>query len=109
MQEQDKKIIQDFEQRIPLKAKNHLKKLILFGSRAAGIAAEDSDLDLAALVDEKTTEIEAILEDIAYDVMWDNDFRPIISLKVFSEAHFKNAVARGFSFYRNVEKTGISL
>ena len=70
---------------------------------------KDSDLDLVALVDEKNSEIENILDDVAYDVMWDYDFQPIISLKVFSEAHFKSAVERGFSFYRNVEKNGISL
>ena len=109
MQERDKRIIIDFEQRIPVEIRNHLIRLIVFGSRATGQAAEDSDLDLAALVDEKTPEIETVLDDVAYDVMWDYDFRPIISLKIFSEAHFKSAIARGFSFYRNVEKNGISL
>ena len=70
---------------------------------------KDSDLDLIVLVDEKNSEIENKLDDIAYNVMWDYDFNPIISLKIFSEAHFKSAVERGFSFYRNVEKKGISL
>jgi predicted nucleotidyltransferase len=109
MQERDKRIIADFERRIPVEVKHHIKRLILFGSRATGQALEDSDLDLAALVDEKNTEIETILDDVAYNVMWDYDFRPIISLKIFSESDFKRSVERGFSFYKNVEKRGISL
>lgn len=66
-----------------------------------------STLLVIALVDEKTSEIEKQLEDTAYQVMWDHDFKPIISLKVFSESKFYGAFTRGFSFYRHVEKEGI--
>ena len=82
-------------------------RLIVFGSRARGGASEDSDLDVIALLDVKTPEIERRLEDIAYQVMWDHDFRPIISLKVFEDAGFRSAVDRGFSFYRQIEKEGV--
>ena len=83
--------------------------MILFGSRARGHAPEDSDLDLVALVDDKTPELEQAIDDVAYSVMWDHDFKPTISLKVFAEDRFNNAVARGYSFYRNVMREGIVL
>jgi len=108
MKEQDRKIILEFRSRLSADLQKRLKKLILYGSRARGDGMEDSDLDLVALVDEKTPEIESALDEIAYGVMWDHDFGPVISLKVFSEARFRNATEKGLSFYKHVEREGIS-
>jgi len=101
MEEEDRQLVLELKSRLSDDVLRHLKKLVLFGSRARGEGAEDSDLDLVALVDEKNTEIESEL--------WDHDFRPIISLKVFAESRFRHAVEEGYSFYRNVEREGIAL
>lgn len=106
MDEKIKALMLDFKNRLPLDLKGHLKQLIVFGSWARGDAKEDSDLDVIALVDEKNSVIEKELDDIIYQVMWDHDFKPIISFKVFTESRFYNAVKRGFSFYRYVQKEG---
>lgn len=107
MTERDKKIISEFKQRLAREMPGDIKKLIIFGSRAGGTAAEESDLDMIAFVIDKTPEIEKKMEDIAYAVMWDYDFKPIISLKVFTESQFNKARAKGFSFYKHIEKEGI--
>ena len=107
MTQSDRQIIEELRRRLPADALLHIRQMILFGSRARGDATEDSDLDLVALVDEKTPELERALDDIAYNVMWDHDFKPIISLKVFAESRFLNAVRNGYSFYRNVMHDGI--
>jgi predicted nucleotidyltransferase len=109
MKERDKELILEFKRRLPIELERRLRKLIVFGSRVKGEATEDSDLDIIALVDEKTTEIEKKLEDIAYQVMWDHDFKPMISLKVVEESQYYNALNKGFSFYRHVEKEGVSV
>lgn len=109
MKKKDRALMLDFKGRLPKETEWHLKRLMVFGSRVRGNASEDSDLDAVALVDEKTFEIERKLEDVAYQVMWDHDFKPIISLKVFAESQFNNALKNGFSFYKYVEKEGISL
>ncbi|MEW6621094.1 MAG: nucleotidyltransferase domain-containing protein [bacterium] len=109
MNERDKSLILDFKRGISHEISQHIRRLIVFGSRVEGKAKEDSDLDLLALVDEKTPEIEKELEDIAYQVMWDYDFKPIISLKVFEESCFYNALKKGFSFYQYVEKEGVPI
>jgi len=83
------------------------KKCIVYGSRARGKSNEESDLDILMLVDEKRTEIEQRLEDAAYQIMWNHKFSPIISLKIFAENKFNQALKEGFSFYRNVEQEGI--
>lgn len=107
MNERDRSLIMDFKSRMPADMVPHIRRLIVFGSRVRGGAPEDSDLDLVVLVDEKTPELERQLDDIVYDVMWDHDFKPIISLKVFSESHFSDALSKGFSFYRHVDREGV--
>ncbi len=107
MKKQDRMIVLELKKRLSADLQKRVIKFIAYGSRARGVDAEDSDLDLVALVDEKTPEIERALDDLAYGVMWDYDFKPVISLKVFSEARFRNSTEKGMSFYRHVEKEGI--
>jgi len=107
MGELDKQLVAELKGLLPAEVLRHLRLMILYGSRARGDAAEDADLDLVALVDEKTPELEEALDEIAYKVMWEHDFKPIISLKVFSEERFRESVSKGSSFYRNVEREGI--
>jgi len=109
MNERDKAIISGFKNSLAPETARHIRRLIVFGSRARGTAEEDSDLDIVVLLDEKTPEIERKLDDAVYQVMWDYDFKPIVSLKVFSEAHFNHAVSQGFSFYQHVAREGVSL
>jgi predicted nucleotidyltransferase len=107
--ERDKELITEFKKRLSSELGNHLRRIIVFGSRARGDEADESDLDIVALVDEKSKDIERRLEDIVYQVMWDYDFKPIISLKVFSESQFNNALSKGFSFYRHVQQEGVAV
>jgi len=109
MDEKDRALIEEFKRRLPSDIQGRVKRLIVFGSRATGESAEHSDLDLIALVDTRTPDIEKRLEDIAYQVMWDYDFKPIISLKVLTETQFNNALGKGFSFYRHVQQEGVSV
>ena len=107
MNAQDRQILMDLKARISAAIPLQLHRLIVFGSRARGDAAPDSDLDVVALVDARAPDLERRLDDIAYAVMWDHDFRPIISLKVFSESQFETAAQKGFSFYRHVMLEGV--
>ena len=98
MDEKDKSLIIDFKKRISVEIEKHVRKIIVFGSRVKGNAAEDSDLDVVVLIDGKNPDVEKSLEDIAYNIMWEHDFNPIISLKIFVESEFNEAVYKGFSF-----------
>ena len=109
MGEQDRALIEEFKRRLPTDIVPHIRQMIMYGSRARGDAGQDSDLDLVALVDENSSSLEQKLDEIAYNLMWDHDFKPIISLKVFSEERFRSAAARGYSYYRNIEREGITV
>lgn len=109
MSELDRALVEELKKRLPADVLRHVRQMIIYGSRARDESTEDSDLDLVALVDEKTPELESALDEIAYNVMWDHDFKPIISLKVFAEERFRSAAAQGFSYYRNVAREGIAV
>jgi predicted nucleotidyltransferase len=109
MTERDRDLILELRERLPTEVVAHIKRVIAFGSRIRGQDQEASDLDLLILVDQKSPEVEMKIEDVAYKVMWDHDFRPIISIKVFTDAHYQKFLGEGFSFFRNIEREGVSL
>lgn len=109
MDERDRSLILEFKRRLPADVTAHIQKVVAFGSRVRGEGEEDSDLDLLILVDQKTSELEGKIEDIAYQVMWDHDFKPIMSIKVYTEVGYRNFLREGFSFYKNIEREGVSL
>jgi predicted nucleotidyltransferase len=109
MDEKDRNLILEFKRRLPGDVIHCVRKVIAFGSRVRGQGEEDSDLDLLILVDRKAPELESKIEDIAYQVMWDHDFKPIISIKVFTEAGYLNSLKEGFSFYKTIDREGITL
>jgi predicted nucleotidyltransferase len=90
-------------------ARDRLEAVIVFGSQAWGGATPESDLDIAVLVRECTPELEAALLEAAYQIMWDHDFIPLISLRVFDADSFATYREKGFSFYRKIAQEGLSL
>ena len=107
MDNKGRELLEDFKNRLPSDLRGHLEKLIVFGSRAGGTHNDDSDLDIAVIVDRKNYEIEKRFEDIAYAVMWDNDFKTMLSIKVLEASKFHDAVSKGYSFYRHIESDGV--
>ncbi len=39
--------------------------------------------------------------------MWECDFQLLLSLKILSLADYEDRLAKGYSFYQNVEREGI--
>ena len=83
--------------------------IIVYGSYARGEESEDSDLDILIVTREKDEDMERHVDNIVYDAMWEHDFNPILSVQLITEEHFKKLRNIGSSFYRNIEKEGISL
>jgi len=72
-------------------------------------ACKVTALGSKSYVTRKNAALEQRLDEIAYNLMWDHYFKPIISLKVFSEERFRSAAAKGYSYYRTIEREGITV
>jgi predicted nucleotidyltransferase len=102
-------LVHNLKKRLEEVAGEKLQAVIVYGSRAWGHPEPDSDLDVAAIVRDCTPQLEGALLEAAYQVMWDHDFTPLISLKVFDAGNFAAHREKGFSFYRKVAEEGITL
>jgi len=107
--ESDRLLIEELKRRLQEMAPDRIQSVIVYGSRVWGQPGPDSDLDVAVIVRGLTPELEEALHEAAYRVMWDHDFAPLISLKVFEAAKFATLQEKGFSFYRKVVQEGIPL
>ena len=109
LSQMDQNIIRVLKHLLADLAGDRLQSIIAYGSRVWGVADPESDLDVAVLVRDCTPELEAAILEAAYQVMWDHDFIPLISLKVFDADSFAACQEKGFSFYRKVAQEGLSL
>ena len=48
-------------------------------------------------------------DDIAYKIMWDSDFAPLLSVYVVSEEHFNFIKTLRTGFYESIEEEGIEV
>lgn len=82
---------------------SHLRRIVLFGSRARGDARADSDYDLLVVVDEVTRKVENVIDDIAGEMLC--QFGAVISAFPTSESVTQS---RKYSpFLINVSKEGV--
>lgn len=103
------KIIHDLKHRLAKAAGNRLQSVIVYGSRVWGKPDSESDLDVAVIVRDCSPQLQEDLLEAAYQVMWDHDFTPIISLTIFDSKNFAACLEKGYSFYRKVAQEGIAL
>ncbi|MBI3799713.1 MAG: nucleotidyltransferase domain-containing protein [Deltaproteobacteria bacterium] len=109
MRPEVKDLLQEFQKRIPAAMHLHIRQLILFGSAAREEDQPESDVDVLVLLDEKSQEREGALREAAYQAMWVCDFRRLLSLKILSLTEYEDRLAKGYSFYQNVEREGVPL
>lgn len=109
MRPEVKSLLQEFQERIPESARPHIRQLILFGSAAREEDQLESDVDILVLLGEKSQETEEALREAAYQAMWACDFRRLLSLKILSFTEYEDRLAKGYSFYQNVEREGVPL
>ncbi len=105
----DRNILFQLKRRLQEIAGDRLQAVIAYGSRARGEAGPDSDLDIAVIVEGKTPELEAACGEAVYQIMWDHDFAPFISMHIFEAGKFNTFQQAGYSFYRRVAQEGIAV
>ncbi|HNR12217.1 MAG TPA: nucleotidyltransferase domain-containing protein [Thermodesulfobacteriota bacterium] len=88
-----------------LLGKLHVVHLILFGSRARGDAAPDSDMDIVVVLDQRTSEAEEYVSDCAWEAGVDDGI--VVCPIVYSVAEWEQSPLRYSSFVRTVQQEGI--
>ncbi len=59
-------IIDEYPLRLQERLKDHVKKVILFGSRARGDFSQSSDYDFAIIVDHRDKKTEDAIDEVRY-------------------------------------------
>jgi len=99
-------ILNQFKERTERVYGKKLKRIILYGSYARGMASKDSDIDLMIVLSEMESafsEIERLTE-IKFDISLNYDV--VISTNPVSEESFLKS---GTPYFKNVAKDGIAI
>ena len=99
------KISIEFAKRVRNRFKSHLKKIILFGSRARGNFYEGSDYDFLIVLDERKKVYENILLNIGVDFL--NKYDILIGDIIYDEKEWE--MRKRFPIGLNILKEGIEL
>ncbi len=85
---------------------NNLVSLILYGSVARGTATEDSDIDIAVIVNVDDRDMYDRLQDVVVDL--DLEYDQVIATSLI-ENHKYEQWKSVLPYYRNIENEGIKL
>ena len=100
-------IIKEFKTALVSQFDGEVLKIVVFGSYVRGEETSESDLDILVVV--KNKELEKKIDDIAYKIMWNFDFAPLLSVYVVSEEHFNYIKKIRTGFYESIEEEGIEV
>jgi len=98
-------IIDYFVKELKKKLNNHLKQIILFGSRARGDETFDSDYDCLIVVDDVSNKIKNIIDETTGKTLF--KYNAVISAFPYSEKELKSQKYNPFLL--NIEREGILL
>ncbi|HMR68459.1 MAG TPA: nucleotidyltransferase domain-containing protein [Anaerolineae bacterium] len=105
--DQDRRIALAFIDKLRQHFPSQLVTVILFGSRARGEAAPDSDMDLLVVLTEVGSETQRRVSDLAVEIWLDHGV--FLTTLVWSQAHWRQAAQLPTSLYRNIDREGIEL
>jgi predicted nucleotidyltransferase len=86
---------------------DNVQTILLFGSRARGEAAPDSDMDLLVVVSDASPDIVRAIRYLAVDVWLKYDI--YLSTRVWSQKHWQQLGNLQTLLYRNILRDGVPL
>ena len=99
------KISQEFANNLRKKLRNHVKEIILFGSRARGDFTKGSDYDILIVLDERKKAYEKVLLEIGVDFL--NKYDVLIGDIIYDEKEWERR--KQYPLGLNIMKEGIEL
>ena len=98
--------VEILKEKIPLNMKNHVKKIVIYGSCARGDYTENSDIDVAILTDCDRLQVKKyddLLMDIVTDIAMETNI--IVEYTCIPENEFMEKKA-WYAYFKNIEKEG---
>jgi predicted nucleotidyltransferase len=99
--------LQAFNQRLLSELGKQLRQVILFGSKARGDSALDSDIDVLILADEEGRQVRKTISKISSQIGLDYDV--CLGALLIANKRWQQMSSERFSLCRNVERDGILL
>jgi len=105
--EKERQVVIEFVQRVRQRFDGQLATVVLFGSRARGQAAPDSDMDVLVVMSSAGPEIRKEIRHLAVEVWLKHGI--YLSTRVWSQAHWRKLEELQTLLYRNIRRDGIDL
>ena len=86
--------------------KGQIRKIILYGSEARGTATQESDIDIAVIIEHYTEEMHKQMIDAVVDL--ELEYNKVISVLLIDNTQFKTW-ENVSPFFKNIKKDGIIL
>ena len=103
----DIEVAREFAGKVREAVGEELRRAVLFGSRAKGLALEGSDYDILLVVKHRTDQIVDSIYEVVMDFLLERKID--VSLKIYSEDRFVLDLERSTPFAAEVAATGVSL
>jgi len=103
----ERRIIDQFKKLLAKKLKVSQTKVVLFGSRARGDAAPDSDMDVLVILDNPTEEEEEYVSECAWEAGFDHGI--VIAPIVYSKQEWERGPEQFSLLARAIEEEGIPI
>lgn len=103
----DRIAVEEFCSEVRNKLGNIVKEIKLFGSKVTDKDVPGSDIDLFIVVSKKTTEVEDIILNIAFEIDLRHDV--YISPRIVSQSTLKDPRWKITPFIKNIEREGVPL
>lgn len=98
-------VVETFATELRKRLGDRVCQIVLFGSRARGDAREGSDYDMLVVVDQRTSDLRAVVLDVERALM--DRYGVLVTTVLRSEEEWKRSQA--FPLARNIIREGVAL
>lgn len=98
-------VVREFVAQLRQRLGDHVRRVLLFGSRARGDAREDSDYDMLVVVDHRTPDVRATILEIEHGLM--DRHGVLVATVLRSEEEWRQG--QGLPLACNIAREGVAL